>query len=66
MISENMDNGGRRIGFERRHFSYDGYIPERRSVSDRRTGIDRRVDMDAYGERERRAVFLDDTIIISE
>ncbi len=63
MISENMDNGGRRLGFERRHFAYDGYIPERRSKSDRRIGIERRGDVGTYQETERRAVFLDDTVI---
>ncbi len=63
MISENMDNGGRRIGFERRHFSYDGYIPERRSELERRNGIERRSAVGAYRERDRRAVFLDNTAI---
>ena len=36
------DNGGRRSGFERREFSYSGYIPERREHQDRRSGMDRR------------------------
>ena len=57
MISQIMDNGGRRLGFERRQFSYDGYIPERRSHVDRRCGIDRRANPGAYRERERRAIF---------
>ena len=37
------DNGGRRLGIERRQFSYNGHIPERRSDKDRRSGNDRRL-----------------------
>ena len=37
------DNGGRRSGIERRQFSYDFHIPERRSGEDRRSGLDRRL-----------------------
>ena len=37
------DNGGRRSGIERRQFSYDKHIPERRSGRDRRSGFDRRL-----------------------
>ena len=37
------DNGGRRSGIERRQFSYDVHIPERRSGKDRRKGFDRRL-----------------------
>lgn len=36
------DNGGRRIGFDRRNFSYSLHIPERRSFDDRRKGMNRR------------------------
>ena len=36
------DNGGRRLGIERRVFLYDQYIPEKRSGEDRRSGKDRR------------------------
>jgi len=36
------DNEGRRSGIDRRHFSYDFHIPERRSGKDRRGGKDRR------------------------
>jgi hypothetical protein len=36
------DNGGRRLGDDRRLFSYNGHIPERRSGKERRTGLDRR------------------------
>ena len=36
------DNGGRRIGVDRRSFSYSLYIPERRSHDDRREGDSRR------------------------
>ena len=37
-----FDNGGRRFGDDRRLFSYNGYLPERRSDEDRRSGMDRR------------------------
>ena len=37
------DNGGRRSGIERRKYSYDFHIPERRSGKDRRGGNDRRL-----------------------
>jgi hypothetical protein len=37
------DNEGRRSGFDRRVFSYTGYIPERRSDRDRRSGLERRL-----------------------
>jgi hypothetical protein len=36
------DNGGRRSGIDRRQFSYDFHIPERRSGKDQRSGKDRR------------------------
>lgn len=32
----------RRSGFDRRFLSYDIYLPDRRKVSERRDGIDRR------------------------
>ena len=37
------DNGGRRSGIERRIFSYDFHIPERRSGNERRSELDRRL-----------------------
>jgi hypothetical protein len=37
-----LDNGGRRLGVDRREFSYTLHIPERRQDEDRRTGPDRR------------------------
>ena len=37
------DNLGRRLNIERRQFSYDAHIPERRSGNDRRNGEDRRL-----------------------
>ena len=36
------DKGGRRIGVDRRTFSYSLHIPERRSYDDRRKGDNRR------------------------
>jgi len=38
-----FDNGGRRSEIERRQFSYNGHIPERRSNKDRRSGLDKRL-----------------------
>lgn len=38
-----IDNGGRRLGIERREFAYSHYCPERRSGVDRRILPDRRV-----------------------
>ena len=37
------DNGGERLGLDRRQFSYDRHIPERRSAKDRRSKFDRRL-----------------------
>jgi hypothetical protein len=37
-----FDNGGRRFGDDRRLYSYNGCLPERRSDEDRRSGLDRR------------------------
>jgi hypothetical protein len=37
------DKGGRRSGIDRRQFSYNDHIPERRSGKDRRSGFDRRL-----------------------
>ena len=37
-----IDNGGRRFGDDRRLYSYNGCLPERRSGDDRRSGMDRR------------------------
>ena len=37
------DNGGRRLGIERRQFLYNGHSPERRSDKERRSGNDRRL-----------------------
>lgn len=38
------DNGGRRLGIDRRQFLYNGHIPERRSEKDRRSRLDRRLE----------------------
>jgi hypothetical protein len=37
-----INNGGRRFGDDRRLYTYNGYLPERRSGEDRRSGADRR------------------------
>jgi len=36
------ENNERRLGIDRRQFSYDMHIPERRSGKERRSGLDRR------------------------
>jgi hypothetical protein len=41
-----IDNGGRRLGFDRRQFLYTNHIPDRRRDEDRRTGCDRRDNTD--------------------
>ena len=50
-----IDNGGRRLGIERRSYSYTYYIPERRSGNDRRSGQDRRSSICSRMSTERRA-----------
>ena len=39
-----IDNGGRRLGIERRQFDYSHYFPERRVGPDRRNLPERRND----------------------
>ena len=39
-----VDNGGRRLGFERRQFNYSHYFPERRDGAERRSMPERRID----------------------
>ena len=41
-----IDNGGRRLGIDRRQFLYTNHIPDRRLDEDRRTGRDRRENSD--------------------
>jgi hypothetical protein len=50
------DKGGRRLGIERRQFSYDQHIPERRSGQERRRGKGRRSGLDRRKGLERRRV----------
>lgn len=38
-------NRDRRSGIERRQFSYNGHIPERRSIKEKRSGRDRRREL---------------------
>ncbi len=53
-----IDNGGRRIGIERRVFSYAYHIPERRSGNGRRSWVDRRVEKSSgVIDFERRVAF---------
>ncbi|MGD9075934.1 MAG: hypothetical protein PVJ69_12045 [Desulfobacteraceae bacterium] len=46
------DSGGRRSGTDRRQFSYDIHIPERRRGEDRRSGLDRRSGFDRRKRKE--------------
>ena len=43
----NIDNGGRRLGIERRQFSYSHYYPERRIGDERRSLPERRIEIKA-------------------
>lgn len=54
------DSGGRRMGVDRRQFSYLLHIPERRSDTGRRNGIDRRdgKELRLNEDKERRAIYL--------
>jgi hypothetical protein len=58
------DRGGRRLGIDRRRFSYTLHIPERRSGRERRRIKERRGELDQSmifkrrKEEERRAAFL--------
>jgi hypothetical protein len=54
VILKLWDNGGRRSGLERRRFSYDGFIPERRG-EDRRNGEERRCGVDRRSGKDRRS-----------
>ena len=49
------DNGGTRLGVDRRQFHYTAYIPEKRSGLDRRKGLDRRSKITQKRESERRS-----------
>ena len=42
MASFIRNNGGKRLGLDRREYSYDMHIPECRSGNDRRSELDRR------------------------
>jgi hypothetical protein len=57
MASRPLDNGGRRSGIDRRQFSYDSHIPERRAIAERRIGADRRIGLDRRRGLDRRGTF---------
>ncbi len=42
-----IDNGGRRLGLERRKFNYSHYYPERRIGDERRSIPERRTEVNA-------------------
>jgi hypothetical protein len=54
------DNGGSRSGVERRQYSSNIHIPERRSGKNRRSGLDRRIASVLRGKyaMERRAASI--------
>ena len=60
------DNGGRRIGIERRHFSYTDHIPERRCGVDRRGRRDRRSGADRRRVVDRRSATDVDRLVSSD
>lgn len=45
------DNGGRRLGIDRRRFSYASHIPERRLGRERRSSEDRRSDEERRNDK---------------
>ena len=51
------DTGGRRLGIDRRQFSYYFHVPERRSGEEGRSGFDRRGSHSNRGDLERRENF---------
>jgi len=50
-----IDSGGRRLGIDRRQFSYTDHIPDGRINKDRRSGIERRSDLDRRSGKDRRS-----------
>ncbi len=63
-VAYSLEQGGnRRSGFDRRRFSYDAHIPERRSGKERRSSIERRngvgfrMSPKERSDMERRATF---------
>lgn len=57
MLSQIPDKGGRRLGLDRRQFSYNDHIPERRTNIERRLKSDRRSATGSFHDMERRAAF---------
>lgn len=55
IVSELIDNGGRRIGLKRREFSYTNHLPNGRSEKDRRSGVDRRSSLERRKNKDRRS-----------
>jgi len=55
IVSELIDNGGRRIGLKRREFSYTNHLPNGRSEKDRRSGVDRRSGLGRRKDKDRRS-----------
>jgi hypothetical protein len=55
IVSELIDNGGRRIGLKRREFLYTNHLPNGRSEKDRRSGVDRRSGLERRKDKDRRS-----------
>lgn len=51
-----IDNGGRRLGFEKRQFSYTTHVPERRNIQERRRLPDKRQLVDRRYHADRRTL----------
>ena len=54
-IKNVKDNGGRRIGIDRRNFSYTKHIPNGRTQEDRRRGVDSRSGLERRNNTDRRS-----------
>ena len=54
-IKNVKDNGGRRIGIDRRNFSYTKHIPNVRMQEDRRRGVDPRSGLERRSDPDRRS-----------
>jgi len=50
-----IDTGGRRTGIDRRDFSYNNYLPNRRVEENRRNGLDRRSGLERRNDLDRRS-----------
>ncbi|MEJ2658678.1 MAG: hypothetical protein P8012_16075 [Desulfobacterales bacterium] len=52
MVSFIKYNGDKRLGLDRRQYSYDKHIPERRSGKERRNGFDRKLKISNNNKKD--------------